>query len=56
MAGRGGAGRGAAGGAGVPRTRTFPSLPGSGLLASELRTTFRRGRTLALLGVLAAIP
>ncbi|MDT0407511.1 MULTISPECIES: ABC transporter permease [Streptomyces] len=41
--------------AGAPRTRAF-RLPGSGLLASELRTTFRRGRTLALLGVLAAIP
>ncbi|MFJ5090959.1 ABC transporter permease [Streptomyces sp. NPDC088674] len=41
--------------AGAPRTRGF-RLPGSGLLASELRTTFRRGRTLALLGVLAAIP
>ncbi|MEW2350775.1 ABC transporter permease [Streptomyces sp. NPDC006684] len=39
----------------APRTRGF-RLPGSGLLASELRTTFRRGRTLALLGVLAAIP
>ncbi|MFF4768187.1 ABC transporter permease [Streptomyces sp. NPDC001255] len=52
-AGRGDAER--AESAGAPRTRGF-RLPGSGLLASELRTTFRRGRTLALLGVLAAIP
>ncbi|SCE07326.1 ABC-2 type transport system permease protein, partial [Streptomyces sp. TverLS-915] len=52
-AGRGDAER--AESAGAPRARAF-RLPGSGLLASELRTTFRRGRTLALLGVLAAIP
>ncbi|MET8557823.1 ABC transporter permease [Streptomyces sp. NPDC004959] len=56
------AGRGVAEGAGASGPRAFAeaaaprSLAGSGLLASELRTTFRRGRTLALLGVLAAIP
>ncbi|WP_433340913.1 ABC transporter permease [Streptomyces sp. CA-253872] len=47
-------GRGEAGRGGAARTRT--AFPGSGFLAGELRTTFRRGRTLALLGVLAAIP
>jgi ABC-2 type transport system permease protein len=34
----------------TPRLRTL------GLFRSELRTTFRRGRTLVLLGVLAAVP
>ncbi|WP_435194098.1 ABC transporter permease [Streptomyces sp. NRRL F-5630] len=61
-AGPGGAPRAASGtaprsvaGAPAAASRAW-SLPGAGLLADEVRTTFRRGRTLALLGVLAAIP
>ncbi|GAA3753393.1 ABC transporter permease [Streptomyces tremellae] len=57
-----GAGR-AAGPAGVPPPRAAepgPRSPGFwwtlGFFGSELLTTFRRGRTLALLGVLAAVP
>lgn len=40
-------------GAGAPAGRRLWTL---GLFRSELVTTFRRGRTLALLGVLAAVP
>ncbi|MGW0554921.1 ABC transporter permease [Streptomyces sp. NPDC002926] len=38
------------------RERTSSPLWTFGLFRSELTTTFRRGRTLALLGVLAAVP
>ena len=49
-----GAGPGA--GAGVDAVRTPSPLWSLGLLRSELLITFRRWRTLALLGVLAAVP
>ncbi|MFF4970376.1 ABC transporter permease [Streptomyces sp. NPDC001083] len=57
----GGAPPGPAGGAQVPGSgtavvRTPRVLWTFGLLGSELLTTFRRWRTLALLGVLAAVP
>ncbi|MGV9705960.1 ABC transporter permease [Streptomyces sp. NPDC003483] len=57
----GGAPPGPAGGAQVPGSgtaavRTPRALWTFGLLGSELLTTFRRWRTLALLGVLAAVP
>jgi ABC-2 type transport system permease protein len=40
-----------------PSARAHRRLPGlSGLLRNELQTTFRRWRTLALLGVLVAVP
>ncbi|MFC5851265.1 ABC transporter permease [Streptomyces chlorus] len=39
-----------------PGTRTVRALGAFGLFRSELLTTFRRWRTLALLGVLAAVP
>ncbi|WP_407700928.1 ABC transporter permease [Streptomyces hirsutus] len=39
-----------------PETRTVRVLGAFGLFRSELLTTFRRWRTLALLGVLAAVP
>ncbi|GGJ94653.1 ABC transporter permease [Streptomyces camponoticapitis] len=51
--GRRGAGAGAGAGAG---TRPVSPLWTFGLFRSELTTTFRRWRTLALLGVLAAVP
>ncbi|MEV8549733.1 ABC transporter permease [Streptomyces glaucescens] len=41
---------------GTPVARTPSPLWSLGLLRSELATTFRRWRTLALLGVLAAVP
>ncbi|HLL36724.1 ABC transporter permease [Streptomyces sp.] len=41
---------------GTPVVRTPSHLWSLGLLGSELVTTFRRWRTLALLGVLAAVP
>ncbi|MEZ7002441.1 ABC transporter permease [Streptomyces sp. AD55] len=41
-------------GTGAPAGRRFP--PALGLFRSELLITFRRGRTLVLLGVLAAVP
>ncbi|MBQ0828783.1 ABC transporter permease [Streptomyces tagetis] len=41
-------------GAGAPAGRRLP--PSLGLFRSELLITFRRGRTLVLLGVLAAVP
>ncbi|RSN42459.1 hypothetical protein DMH12_33640, partial [Streptomyces sp. WAC 04229] len=43
-------------GAGVSEVRTPNPLWSLGLLRSELLITFRRWRTLALLGVLAAVP
>ncbi|MFG2540968.1 ABC transporter permease [Streptomyces sp. NPDC048594] len=43
-------------GAGVGAVRTSSPLWSLGLLRSELLITFRRWRTLALLGVLAAVP
>lgn len=45
---------GAAAVTGAPARRLLPRV--SGLLRSELLTTFRRWRTLALLGVLVAVP
>ncbi|MFE7355351.1 ABC transporter permease [Streptomyces sp. NPDC057543] len=56
VAGSGGAGKaaGAGGAAGSGRTRS--PLRTFGILRSELTTTLRRWRTLALLGVLAAVP
>ncbi|MEV5885098.1 ABC transporter permease [Streptomyces sp. NPDC052020] len=53
-------GAGTADATGTARGRPGPRPPWAlgllGLLGSELRTTFRRWRTLALLGVLAAVP
>ncbi|MFD1273717.1 ABC transporter permease [Streptomyces kaempferi] len=43
-------------GSGTPAVRTPRALWTFGLLRSELVTTFRRWRTIALLGVLAAVP
>lgn len=53
--GRRGAGAGTGAGAGAG-TRPVSPLWTFGLFRSELSTTFRRWRTLALLGVLAAVP
>ncbi|MCF2128536.1 ABC transporter permease [Strepomyces sp. STD 3.1] len=51
-----GAGAGTGPGAGVDAVRTPSPLWSLGLLRSELLIIFRRWRTLALLGVLAAVP
>ncbi|MFB8354507.1 ABC transporter permease [Streptomyces niveus] len=51
-----GTGRGSRTGTGSVAARAVSPLWTFGLLRSELSTTFRRWRTLALLGVLAAVP